>query len=403
MAAAGLTSGWRDPEAFDMAQYRFNIEVSAAAIGDLHARLDMARWPDELPGALWACGMPQGLVRQLASYWRNGFDVPAAIARINAFDQYRMPLDGLALHFIHQRSSHADATPLLLVHGWPGSIVEFFDVIPRLTQPERFGGCAEDAFHVICPSLPGYGYSAAPPGPGCGTRYVAERHLALMTALGYPRFVAQGGDWGALTCRLLPDLAPERLIGLHLNLLAPVPPQGVDDPAALCTELEKAALQAWQHHQKQNMGYAAIQSTRPQTLAYGLADSPVGLLAWIGEKFHEWSDHGGDLRDAISWDALLTNVSLYWFSNTIASSVRLYQEHFAGVLRGEGAGRRVDVPLGVAIYPREIMRAPKAWVEHDCQLVHWFEAGRGGHFAAMEQPDTFARDLWRFHSTLKTL
>ncbi|MES2258405.1 MAG: epoxide hydrolase family protein [Pseudomonadota bacterium] len=386
-----------------MEQYRFNIEVSREAIDDLHARLDRARWPDELPGTGWQYGMPKGLLREMASYWRNAFDVSAAIARINAFDQYRMPLAGLDLHFIHQRSPHAGATPLLLVHGWPGSIVEFLDVIPRLTQPELFGGRAEDAFHVICPSLPGYGYSAAPPGPGCGPRYVAQRHLALMTALGYERFVAQGGDWGAVTCRLLPDLAPERLIGLHLNLVAPVPPADVPDPAALCTQAEQAALATWQRHQKQNMGYVAIQASRPQTLAYGLADSPVGLLAWIGEKFHEWADHGGDLRDAVSRDALLTNVSLYWFSNSIGSSLRLYQEHFAGLARGEGAGPRVDVPFGAAIYPGEFMRPPKAWIERTHRLVHWFEAERGGHFAAMEQPDIFARDLWRFHGTLRGL
>lgn len=381
----------------------FRIAIPQAAIDDLHDRIDRTRWPDTVEAVGWAYGTPLADLRDIVGYWRDGFDWRAAEARINAFDQFILPVDGQDLHVIHQRSPHPDATPLLLVHGWPGSIVEFLQVIPRLTEPERFGGRAEDAFHVVCPSLPGYGFSAASPNPGMGGRQVAQRHLALMGALGYDRFVAQGGDWGSVTCRLLADLAPERLIGLHLNFVPTVPPQGVADPLALCTERERAAVADWERHQKQNTGYIAIQATRPHTLAYGLNDSPAGLCAWITEKFHGWTDHGGDLREAVSWDDLLTNVSLYWFTGTIGSSVRFYLEYFAGVARGEGARGRVEVPFGAAIYPKEMTRPPRAWVERDHKLVHWFEADRGGHFAALEQPDVFAADLRAFGATLRTL
>lgn len=378
----------------------FHAHVPDDAIRDLHDRLDASRWPDDLDlGAdeRWSFGIPKDYLRALVDYWRNGFDWRAAEARLNRFEQFIAPIDGLDVHFIHQRSPHHDATPLLLVHGWPGSVVEFLEVIPRLTEPEKFGGRASDAFHVVCPSLPGYGFSAAPRERGMTPRRIAERHAALMSLLGYERFVAQGGDWGAVIGRYLPDICADRLAGLHFNLAIPRPPEDVEDPLALVTPEERALLAAWDSDEWALTGYYHIQGTKPQTLAYGLADSPVGLAAWIAEKFHGWTHNSGDIRDAVSWDDLLTNIALYWFTGTIGSSIRLYREHFDVLRQGILPAPRCAVPTGLAIYPHEIWRQPRAWAEREYNLVHWYEAPRGGHFAALEQPDLFTRDLWAFH------
>jgi epoxide hydrolase len=382
----------------------FRINVPQAEVEILRSRLGDIRWPGDIThedGGAWDYGMPQSYLRALVGYWRDGFDWRAAEARINGFDHYLLMLDDLDTHFIHQRSPHAGATPLLMVHGWPGSFVEFLAVIPRLTEPERFGGHAEDAFHVVCPSLPGYGFSAAATEPGMSPKRVAERHAALMAALGYDRYVVQGGDWGSIISRFMPDICPERMIGLHLNMLPPRAPRGVENPKALITPAEADRLTREKAGVRMRHGYSEIQGTKPQTLAYGLTDSPAGLAAWIGEKFHAWTDNQGDIRDALSWDDLLTNISLYWFTNTFASSIRLYREYFDGVARGEKVGVRCEVPFGAAIYPREITTQPKAWVEREFNLVHWYEAPKGGHFAAFEQPAGFADDLLAFHRTLK--
>jgi microsomal epoxide hydrolase len=380
---------------------RFICAVHDEAVADLHRRIDAARWPDELDGAGWDYGTPLGFLREVANHWRHRFDWRAAEARINAFDQYQLAIDEFDTHFIHQRSAHVGATPLLMTHGWPGSIIEFLDVIPRLTQPERFGGRAEDAFHVVCPSLPGYGFSDAARVPGMSVKQVAGRHLTLMAALGYDRFVAQGGDWGSIISRWLPEIAPERLIGLHLNMLPPWKPRGIADPMALATPAERARLEADRARLPQETGYQAIQGTKPQTLAYGLTDSPVGLAGWILEKFHAWTDNRGDPRDALSLDQMLANVSLYWFTGTIASSMRLYREYQQGLTRGEIPTKRVEVPTGAALYPRDIYLSPRAWVEHQYNIVHWFTPEIGGHFAAFEQPAMFAADLLAFHARLR--
>ena len=260
------------------------------------AGIEATRWPDRLEDVEWEHGTEPRYLRKLTDYWRDGFDWRRYEARINAHPQFMARFNGLATHLIHARSPHADATPLLLMHGWPGSIVELLEVVPRLTRPERFGGRAEDACHVVCPSLPGYGFSEAPRRRGMGPRQVAERHLALMHHLGYERFVAQGGDWGAIIARFLPELAGDRLLGLHLNLLPSDPPPGLADAEMLCTAEERATLEREKAATFDKLGYAHIQGTRPQTLAYGLTDSPVGLCAWITEKFRDWSDNGGDLR-----------------------------------------------------------------------------------------------------------
>lgn len=386
-----------------MAPRPFRVDVPQGAIDELHARIDQARWPDELDGVGWDYGMPVAVLRDMVGHWRERFDWRAAETRINRFEQFVVPVDGLDLHFIHQRSPHAGATPLLLTHGWPGSIAEFLEVIPRLTDPTAFGGRAEDAFHVVAPSLPGYGWSAAASRPGMSPKRIAERHLALMALLGYDRFVAQGGDWGSMISRFLPDLAPERVIGLHLNMIQTRPPAGLADPMAVATEAERARLERDRAAWHASGGYYHIQQTRPQTVAYGLADSPVGLAAWIGEKFHDWTDNQGDIRDAVSWDALLTNISIYWFTGTIASSARLYYEFGAALARREFPKPRVERPFGAAHYPRELTRPPRAWIEQEYNLVHWFEAEKGGHFAALEQPAAFSADLWAFHARLKEI
>ncbi|WP_419827579.1 epoxide hydrolase family protein [Sphingomonas sp.] len=378
----------------------FQVAIPDDAIDDLHRRIDATRWPDRLEDVAWEHGTELGYLRDLIGYWRNGFDWRRYEARINTHPQFIAHFDGLATHMIHARSPHAHATPLLLMHGWPGSIVEFLEVIPRLTEPERFGGSAKDACHVVCPSLPGYGFSQAPQHRGMGPKQVAERHLKLMRNIGYERFFAQGGDWGAIIARFLPELAGDRLLGLHLNLVTPDAPAGLDDAEALCTREERALLARQEAAKFDKLGYAHVQGTRPQTVGYGLSDSPVGLCAWITEKFHAWSDHNGDLRDAISWDDLLGNVSIYWFTNSIASSMRLYREAYDSFARGEFPRPGAVQPLGVAIYPAEMFRAPKAWIEHDHHLIHWFEADRGGHFAALEQPAIFAQDVLAFSAAL---
>jgi microsomal epoxide hydrolase len=379
----------------------FRLAVTDAAISELHARLDHVRWPDQVNDESWSYGMQREYLRELIRFWRNEFDWRKAEARINAFDQYMLDIDGLDIHFIHQRSPHPEATPLLITHGWPGSIVEFLDVIPMLTEPERFGGDSKDAFHVICPSLPGYGCSSAATTAGMHPGAIARRHARLMQSLGYERYLAQGGDWGSPITQLLAGQDSEHCRAIHLNIMTATPPKEIADPMTLVKAHEKAWLESNLRHQQESMGYYHIQTTRPQTLAYALADSPVGLCAWIAEKFYFWSDceRDGkrDIRNAISWDALLTNVSLYWHTNTIASSVRLYRELLLALVDGALAiPFEVPVPVGVAIYPQELVKIPRARAERNVNLIHWHEAEQGGHFAAMEQPAAFVNDLRRF-------
>lgn len=385
----------------------FKFDVPPAAIADLHARLDAARWPDGVAGDTAASyGIGLDTMRELVAYWRHEFDWSAAQRRLNALPQFQVDLDGLPLHFIHARSPHAEARPLILSHGWPGSIVEFLELIPRLTEPEKFGGSPADAFHVVAPSLQGYGGSALGDVGGISPLKIAERQVRLMALLDYPRYIAQGGDWGSLIAHTMATIDPDHCTGLHLNLVTPIPPRDVAEPMALVREHEKAWLSATAQHVADGSGYYQIQRTRPQTLAYALTDSPLGWCAWVAEKFHGWSDceRDGkrDIRNAVSWDAMLTNISLYWYTGTIGSAIRLYAEQ----ARQEKAPRQprpVTVPTGVAIYPAEIFRSPKAWVERQYPLVHWTEAAQGGHFAAMEQPQAFAEDLWRFGRTLDGL
>jgi microsomal epoxide hydrolase len=378
----------------------FRWTVDEQAIADLHHRLDHTRWPEPFEDPQWSWGAERDTMEALVSYWRHAFDLPEAVARVNAFDQYLIEIDGFDLHFVHQPSPHANATPLILTHGWPGSVVEFLDLIPRLTEPERFGGQVEDAFHVVCPSIAGFGWSQTGSEPGIGPRQVARRHAALMAALGYERYLAHGGDFGAPITQLLADLDADHCEALHVSVLL-VPPPAVDDPMALVADHEWAWLEDTKRHEREGTGYFHLQTTCPRTPAYALMDSPVGLCAWIAEKFHAWADTERDghrdIRNAVSWDTLLTNVSLYWFSGCIGSSMRMYKELMVGFTSGDlPPVLPATRPLGVSVYPGELFKMPQAWVRHRHPVVYWHEASRGGHFAATELPQDFAEDLRAF-------
>ncbi len=390
----------------------FEIHIDPDAVSDLKQRLANTRWPEPMNAGThvsharsadnsashhrshhhWPYGTDLNYLQALIEYWHKDFDWYAQQDRLNQLPQFQIQLDGLNTHFVHQPSPHAKATPLIICHGWPGSIAEFQALIPLLTEPEKFGGRPEDAYHVVCPSLPGYGWSEAATAPGMSTRVIARRHIALMAALGYDRYIAQGGDWGSWITRHMADLDPEHCRAIHLNLVLASPPAELDDPLSVATEAERQAFAQSERINKDGMGYFKLQSTKPQTLSYGLTDSPTGLCAWLTEKYQAWTDCGGEIRNAIDWDQLLTIISIYWFTNTIGSSTRLYYE--------ETQNRHklpfISVPTGAAIYPNEIVQSPKAWIEARYNLQHYFRAKKGGHFAALEQPETFARDLWAF-------
>jgi microsomal epoxide hydrolase len=374
----------------------FTVNISQLEIDDLQRRLANSRWPDQVNDKNWSYGTDIGYLKKLVDYWQNDFDWKTQEKDINKFDQYLLDIDGLDIHFIHQRSPHTSATPLIITHGWPGCFLEFLDLIPRLTEPEKFGGRSEDAFHVICPSLPGYGFSSAAIQTGMTTRKIAERHIKLMSALGYDSYIAQGGDWGTMVTRHTADLDPEHCKAIHLNMVLAFPPKNLKDPMSVVTEEEKKVQIKTQDFLKDGMGYFKIQSSRPQTLAYGLNDSPIGLCAWLTEKYHAWTDCNGEIRTAMNWDKLLTIISLYWHTESIGSSMRLYLEE----KRSGHLLESLDIPTGAAIYHKEIVQPPKAWIEASYDLVHFYKADKGGHFAALEQPEMFARDLWEFKEAL---
>ena len=375
---------------------RFEIHVSDLVLDDLADRLAATRFPDAIADAGWEYGIPIGYLRELVEYWRDGYDWRAQEAQLNELRHFRTRIDGQSIHFVHARSPHADALPLLLVHGWPGSFVEFLDAIPRLTEPERYGGRAEDAFHVIAPSLPGYGFSEPPTTRGWDPQRIARAFAELMHRLGYAPYGAQGGDWGAQVVTRIGALDPKHCAGIHLNLAIAAPPT---DPVALTPE-EEADLEDFRQFQREESAYALEQGTKPQTLGVSLNDSPAGLLAWIIEKFRGWSDCDGEPENCFTRDQLLTNVMLYWVTRTIASSARLYRESRLAARRKDAA-QYVSVPTGVARYPKEVMRFPRAWVEERYNVTHWAVMPRGGHFAAMEQPELFVDDVRSFFRTVR--
>jgi len=376
----------------------FHLHVSDDALVDLRERLARTRFPDQTPGAPWAYGTDVAYLQQLVRYWREHFDWRAQEARLNALAQYKLPLHGIELHYLHVEGRGPKPMPLLLSHGWPGSVFEFLDIIPRLTDPARFGGDAADAFTVVAPSLPGYGLSFAPGQPRFGVEQIADCFADLMTgALGYSRFGAQGGDWGAFVSSRLGAVHADKLLGIHINLLGVRrDPKMLSNPTADETRY-LGELDQWI---KEETGYQAIQGTRPQTLAFGLSDSPAGLAAWIVEKFRAWSDCGGDIESVFSKEHLLANIGLYWFTGAIGSSFWPYyaRQHSPWPIPDGG----VTVPTGYAEFPREILRPPRSVAERVyTDIRRWTVMPRGGHFAAMEQPQALAREIAEFFRPLR--
>jgi pimeloyl-ACP methyl ester carboxylesterase len=366
---------------------RFSIPYSQEAVNDLRERLGRVRWPDA-PGPAWEYGVDQAFLREICEYWRDGFDWRAQVERVSALPHYRCVVDGIGIHFIHVRGKGPAPLPLILTHGWPGSFVEMLRIVPLLT----------DAFDVVVPSLPGYGYSDRPTEPGMNTWRIAELWTRLMSALGYERFGAQGGDIGASVSTILGLRHEERTIGVHLNYI----------PGSYWPYVEKGPLSATEETflreregwADQMGAYAHVQRTRPLTAAYGLNDSPVGLAAWILEKFREWSDCDGDVYRRFSRDELLTNLTLYWMTETIGSSFRLYFEGSKAPLRF-GPDDYVSVPSGIARFPKEAPFPPREWVERGYNVQRWTEMPRGGHFAAAEEPELLAEDVREFFRGLR--
>ncbi len=364
----------------------YRIEIPDSDLEDLKQRLTRTRWPDRETPEDWSQGIPLAYVQEVVRYWASGYDWRRCENRVNGFAQFKTTLDGLGIHFLHVRSPQRDALPLVMTHGWPGSIIEFMKVIEPLTDPAAHGGDAADAFHVICPSLPGYGFSDKPTETGWGTQRIARAWAELMDRLGYGRYVAQGGDWGAMVTTEIALADPEHCAGIHLNMPIVWPdPETMND----LTPLEQSALAALQHYQDWDSGYSKQQSTRPQTLGYGLADSPAGQAAWILEKFWAWTDSDGHPENVLTRDELLDNVMFYWLPGAGASSARLYWESFNKVQFDP-----IDSPAGCSIFPKEIFRCSRRWAEKRfTRLVYWNELEKGGHFAAFEQPAAFVEEL----------
>ena len=371
----------------------FSVPFSESDLEDLQDRLGRIRWPDDAPGS-WEYGFDRRFLQQICAYWRNHFDWKLQVNRLSAFHHYRYESPGLGIHFIHERGNGPSPIPLLLTHGWPGSFIEMLRIIPLLTDPAANGGDATDVFDVVVPSLPGFGFSDRPVRGGMNTSRVADLWAELMTELGYDRFAAQGGDIGAGVSTMLGLRYPQRIIGVHLNYIPGSYRPCLDDQPEL-SPVEHDFLKSVARWSEDNGAYAHIQRTRPQTAAYGLNDSPVGLAAWILEKFHDWSDSDGDLFRSLNQDELLTNVTLYWITQTISSSFRMYYENRKAPLQF-GRGDFVRPPCAVALFPKEISCPPREWVERGYNVQRWTKLPRGGHFAAMEEPDLLANEIRAF-------
>ena len=364
----------------------FRIDIADQELKDLKARLANTRWPEKETPDDWSQGIPLAYVREVAEYWLNAYDWRRGEARINAFDQFKTMIENVDIHFLHVRSPHENALPLVMTHGWPGSIMEFLKVIGPLTRPDEHGGDAGDAFHVVCPALPGYGFSGKPAVIGWGVEKIADAWAVLMARLGYDRYVAQGGDWGALVTVNIGPRDPEHCAAIHLNMVIATP-----DPDTMgdLTPAEQQALEGMAYYRDWDSGYSKQQSTRPQTLGYGLVDSPVGQMAWIFEKFWRWTDCDGHPENALTRDEMLDNVMLYWLTRSGASSARLYWESFGKPRDGE-----IATPTGCSVFPKEIFRASRRWADRRySNIIHWNELDKGGHFAAFEQPELFVTEV----------
>lgn len=382
----------------------FKINVPESDLEDLRRRLTDIRWPDQLEGSGWELGTELHWLKEICAYWRDEYDWRAAEARFNRYEQGIATVQGESLHFIHARSPHPAARPMVMTHGWGGSIVEFLDVIERLTDPTAFGGEAEDAYHLVIPSMPGFGFSGPTRQRGFHIHRVADAIADLMAGLGYERYIAQGGDWGALVTRRLGEAYSDRVEACHFTQLFAFPTPEDGDTSQDLTEQDQARMAESGARAAVGTGYLVIQTTKPQSLVYGQTDSPAGFAGWMLEKFHAWVDHDGDLESVLTKDQLLTNLMLYWLPNTIHSSARIYYESGqAGVHATDLWNGRVNVPTGYTAYPNELMYTPRKWADRRYNIVYWAEQPTGGHFAAFEQPEAFSRDLWAFGRTLRSL
>ena len=374
----------------------FRVEVPEADLVDLRERLRRTRWPEAETVDDWSQGVPLAYLQDLCRHWAEAYDWRIAEARLNRLDHYRTTIDDLPIHFVHVRSPHPEALPLVLTHGWPGSILEFESVVGPLTDPTAYGGAAQDAFHLVLPSLPGFGFSGKPTAPGWGIARIADAWVELMTRLDYPRFGASGGDWGSSVSTCLGQQHPDRVVGLHLT-----PPLAAPDPATFSdlTRAEHASLEALRRAGQAEDGYSAEQSTKPQTIGYSLVDSPAGLAAWIVEKFRSWTDNDGRPDRALDRNRMLDDITLYWLTGTGASAARLYWESIREVqeIFTSGTGDSVAVPTGGSIFAHENPRPSRRWAARRfTDLRYWNELDRGGHFAAWEQPELFVGEVRAF-------
>lgn len=373
---------------------KFQLEVTDAVLDDLKKRLSMTRWPNKETPEDWSQGIPLGYMQELCDYWQHEYDWRAREERFNRFPQFITEIDGVDIHFIHLPSVHENARPLIITHGWPGSIVEFHKVIEPLADPTAHGGNTEDAFHVVVPSLPGYGFSGKPEVTGWGIEKIADIWGALMARLGYDHYFAQGGDWGAMVTTHIGLQDKEHCDAIHLNMPVVIPDANT---MAELTPSEQASLMSMKFYQDWDSGYSKQQSTRPQTVGYGLVDSPSGQAAWIIEKFYQWTDCNGHPENAISRDELLDNVMMYWLSKSAASSARLYWESFKNPPQDE-----VDIPTGCSIFPKEIVRPSERWIrKRFTNLKYYNELEKGGHFAAFEQPEIFLQEIRTYFRSLR--
>jgi epoxide hydrolase len=379
----------------------FRIEIAEEELDDLRARLRRTRWPERETVDDWSQGVPLAYLEDLCRYWAEDYDWRATERRLNGLPQFRTVIHGVGIHFLHLRSAHRDALPLVVTHGWPGSIVEFLKVIGPLTDPPRYGGDARDAFHVVCPSLPGYGFSDKPATPGWGVERIADAWATVMALLGYDQYGAQGSDWGTSISACLAQQHHEHIIGIHLT-----PPLAPPDPETLAdlTERERAALASLEHSAAWDSGYSQEHATRPQTIGYALVDSPAALCAWIIEKFHAWTDNNGDVESILTRDELLDNLMLYWLPRTGASSARLYWQSIRQVNEWiSGAVKdSVTVPTGCSIFPKELQRPSRRWAERRfLDIRYWNEPSRGGHFAAFEEPHLYLDEVRAFFRLIR--
>ena len=379
----------------------FRINVPEDALADLRQRIRATRWPDRETVADQSQGVKLAKIQDLVRYWGTDYDWRKVETKLNALPQFVTTIDGLQIHFIHVRSRHPNAMPLIITHGWPGSILELVKVIGPLTDPTAYGGRAEDAFDLVIPSMPGYGFSGKPKGAGWGPERIAHAWAVLKERLGYKRYVSQGGDWGSVVADAMARQAPPGLLGIHVNMPATVPPDIAEalkngDPApAGLSDKEKAAFKSLNDLYTKGGGYAGIMVTRPQTLGYGLSDSPAGVAAFFYDKFNDWTYSGGDAEKVLTRDEMLDDITLYWLTNTAASSARLYWENNNNNFNAvEQKTADISIPVAVTVFPGEIYRAPKSWAERAYhKLIYFNEVDKGGHFAAWEQPELFASEM----------